>query len=303
MRRFMLGHALCFAIALQVSGASGQDASAQALYDKGARAYREARYEEAIDLFRRAYQIEPHAELVYNLGQAYEKSGDVTRAVESFREYLKMSPNADDRAVVEARIKNLTHKLEASLPKLSVTSTPPGAQLAIDGKSAGVTPWVGPLAAGEHVISVRLSGYRDSERSVALSGPGTTDLDVALEPLGSMSPAPKDDVQDGGASIGLPTWIAFGVGAAALGGALGFELARRGAEDDARNAPTQLEHQDRFADAEGHRDVARVLTGVGAAAVITGGVLLWLDLKSGPVRVGVGSLQAGALGLTGAGCF
>ena len=42
-----------------------------------AQAYREARYKDAIDLFLQANRLDPHPELIYNVGQAYEKLGDV----------------------------------------------------------------------------------------------------------------------------------------------------------------------------------------------------------------------------------
>src|SRR5438034_985434 len=58
------------------------------LYARGSEAYREARYEEAVDLLRAAHRIEPHPELAYDLGRAYEGAGDLPHAIESFREYL-----------------------------------------------------------------------------------------------------------------------------------------------------------------------------------------------------------------------
>jgi tetratricopeptide (TPR) repeat protein len=316
MRRSMLKGALLVAGACWFSMASATEENARALHDRAVTAYREARYADAIDLFRRAHAIEPHPELAYNLGQALEKAGDLPAAIESFREYLRLAPKAEDRPVVEARITNLERKLQAMWAKLRVTSTPPGAKLEIDGKPVGTTPWAGALPAGTHEAKLRLSGHRDSARSVVLIAGRNADLGITLEPHapeGSPSTPPPGKVvadEPSTASIGVGTYVAFGVGAAALGAALGFELARRGAEDDARSARTQLEHQASVEDAEGHRDLARVFAGVGAAAVITGGVLLYFDL-SGPGReresaglgIGVGGLGHGGFGITGATWF
>ena len=49
-----------------------------------------------------------------------------------------------------------------------------------------------------------------------------------------------------------------------------------------RNAPTQVESADALDRAESRQTTARVLTGIGAAALVTGGVLLYFDLASGP---------------------
>src|SRR5262245_57390238 len=73
----------------------------------GAQAYREARYKDAIDLFLEANKLDPHPELIFNVGQAWEKSGDVSNALRNYREYLRLLPGATDRATVETSIRNL----------------------------------------------------------------------------------------------------------------------------------------------------------------------------------------------------
>jgi hypothetical protein len=99
------------------------------------------------------------------------------------------------------------------------------------------------------------------------------------------------------------TWATLGVGVAALGAAVAFEAARRDAEDEARNRPTQLGAQESFQTMESHQRTARILVGVGGAAVLTGTLLLYLDLSRGTeaptvtlleptkVRVGVSELR------------
>ena len=89
----------------------------------------------------------------------------------------------------------------------------------------------------------------------------------------------------------------MGGGLASLGGALGFELARRSDEADARHAD-QLHFKAETDDMQRHQTTARVLAGVGGALFVTGGVLLLLDTRSNhgstPPRV--------ALGCTAQGC-
>jgi hypothetical protein len=69
-----------------------------------------------------------------------------------------------------------------------------------------------------------------------------------------------------------------GAGVAALGGAVTFELLRASAEDDAKSDPTQVGYEDKLDRMESRRTTARVLVGVGGALVVTGGVMLTLDL-------------------------
>lgn len=53
---------------------------------------------------------------------------------------------------------------------LSVTTTPTGAQVTIDGTSQGVTPLTTPLAPGEHAVSVRLGAHERTMRVNARPG-------------------------------------------------------------------------------------------------------------------------------------
>src|SRR5580704_3012389 len=82
-------------------------AQAKQHFTAAVQAYREARYKDAIDLFRKANALDPHADLVFNVGQAYEKLGDVANALRSYREYLRLDPAVRDRPAVETSIRNL----------------------------------------------------------------------------------------------------------------------------------------------------------------------------------------------------
>ncbi len=267
---------------------------ARELYEQGAQAYREARYEAAIELLLRAHRLEPHAELNFDLGRAYEGAGDLERAIASFREYLRLEPNAKDRGVVEARVQNLERRAAASQPRVGIVSSPAGATVTIDERAVGTTPYSGNVGAGEHRVEVRKAGYRAIVRNLKLARGQKVELELALDPLppspARAAPPAKPEPR---AKVSLPAWIALGVGAGALGTAFAFELARQSAEDGAKSAETQLGHQENYRIAERDRDLARVFLGIGAAATLTSGVLLYFDFSAdhapGPTVGVVGS--------------
>jgi hypothetical protein len=66
----------------------------------------------------------------------------------------------------------------------------------------------------------------------------------------------------------------------ALGGAVGFEVSRRKAEDDAKQDKTQVGYKDALDKMHSRQSVARVLAAVGGVLAITGGTLLVIDLTS-----------------------
>src|SRR5690349_4173624 len=102
--------------------AAEPESEPQVLYRRGSEAYRAGRYHEATELLARAHALEPHAELAYDLGRAYELDGDLDRAVESFREYLRLAPQAQDQVVVEAKIQELERRLARQPPPPKATA-------------------------------------------------------------------------------------------------------------------------------------------------------------------------------------
>jgi hypothetical protein len=76
--------------------------------------------------------------------------------------------------------------------------------------------------------------------------------------------------------------VALGVGVVGLGASGVLEMMRRGAVSEAESAPTQLAGKDKLDEARSLETPARIALGVGAASLIVGSVLLYLDLSSEP---------------------
>ena len=83
-------------------------------------------------------------------------------------------------------------------------------------------------------------------------------------------PAQIDDSIGTTAVLG---WVAAGTGAAALGGALAFEVLRQAEENRARNA-AQIEFAERLDTMQTQQTTARVLAGIGGGLSVIGVLLL-----------------------------
>jgi hypothetical protein len=70
---------------------------------------------------------------------------------------------------------------ESNATKLSIASTPAGADIEVDGGFVGNTPSTIDVAAGEHSITVSKNGYKSWERKLKTNG-GNVNLNVELEP-------------------------------------------------------------------------------------------------------------------------
>ncbi|HEX6835939.1 MAG TPA: hypothetical protein VF334_05165, partial [Polyangia bacterium] len=75
---------------------------ARELYKKGMTHYELGEFDTAIDEFKRAYALTSAPGLLFNLAQVYRMKKDPEQAVYFYRTYLRLVPNAPNRADVEA---------------------------------------------------------------------------------------------------------------------------------------------------------------------------------------------------------
>jgi hypothetical protein len=68
--------------------------------------------------------------------------------------------------------------------RLTVTSSPPGAAVTVDGTPAGVTPWSAETKPGAHTVAVSGAGFVKEERTVQIQPNRDTDLAFALQRSG-----------------------------------------------------------------------------------------------------------------------
>jgi tetratricopeptide (TPR) repeat protein len=292
------------------AAAADEDPRARAHFERGAQAYREARYREAIDAFLAAFRLDRDPGLIFNVGQAWEKLGNVREALAAYRDYLRLAPRADDRAAVLASIRNLEGRLrERGVQQVSIFSSPPGAAVAIDERAVGATPWTGELSPGRHVAVLRLAGHVEARKEFVLGADRAIDLDVGLESVAvaaQRTPASAPvEPPAAPARLRLWTWGTMGLSVALLGGALGFELARRSSAAAAGRETVQLRYQALVDEANSRQTGARVLCATGLAAAATTGVLAWLDRRRGAAEPRTATIACDGRGcaLTLAGSF
>src|SRR5262249_53139608 len=65
--------------------------------------------------------------------------------------------------------------------KVHLESTPPGADISLDGNFVGNTPSDVQVKSGEHTIAVTKSGYKQWERKLTVNGGSNVNLSAELE--------------------------------------------------------------------------------------------------------------------------
>lgn len=97
-------------------------------YDRGKKLFDIQKFDEAIDEFQKAYDAKPIPKFLFNIGQCQRNLGDNQAAIFSFKKYLKLDPDADDREEVEQLIDDLQRKIddgETKRLKLKKKDEPP----------------------------------------------------------------------------------------------------------------------------------------------------------------------------------
>jgi tetratricopeptide (TPR) repeat protein len=252
--------------------------------DKGLALYKEARYREAVAELEQAIslsiKLKPEAAGVvsYNLGQAYEKLGDIGAAVKAYKEYLRLVPKATDRASVQTIIGNLETRLAKGVQELAVSSEPTGANVSVDGKLRATTPVTMELPFGAHELELTHEGYDTAKRTVELTPQAAVKLDVSLAkkavPLPPPAPAPVAEKPK------IWSWVALGgtVVSVIVASAAGAQ-ARAKARELTSTMHSPPDPDTLYDDSVNAQVASNVMWGVAGAAAITTGVLFSVEGK------------------------
>ena len=96
-------------------------------YERGQRAYDIGKYSDAIDEYAKVYEIGGNPAMLFNIAQAHRLNNQLPEALRFYRRYLQRSPNAPNRADVEAKIAEIEKQVDdrSRAPSSAVTAPPP----------------------------------------------------------------------------------------------------------------------------------------------------------------------------------
>jgi len=145
-----------------------EGSDARAHYEAAQQLYDEGRYEQAIDEFELAYRKKPHSNVLYNIGQAYERLLDYGASVGAFERFLAEAA-ADDprRKIVENRLR----VLKVLPARVSVTSNPEHVRVTLRDRAGqvvkeGESPHVFSIPEGDYELELAQPGWEAERHSI-----------------------------------------------------------------------------------------------------------------------------------------
>jgi len=293
----LLASAFAASVAFAAIDASAQDPNAMheagMHFDRGVTLYGETDYPAALVEFKRAYALSPNSAVLYNIGEAQYQLQDYASALGTFIRYLAEAPPGGGH---RAEVENDVEVLRTRVGHLTIVTVPPGADISVDDRPAGKTPFDDRLlvSVGHRKVTAVLPGRApttrfvdvaaDDNMTVSLELPATTP-DAASR--GADPTARAQARGPSGASFALRTlgWVSTGVLAAGAAGAGALALRESADLKAERNAfpasPATLQE-------ESNRTLTYSILAdsLTAAAVVVGGITLISTLTSPAARHG-----------------
>jgi tetratricopeptide (TPR) repeat protein len=110
---------LCAALALPAYARAPSQRAGEEAYRKGLSSYDLGDYPQAIESFKRAYELTRAPLLLFNIAQAQRLHRDWAHALEMYRSYLRVLPDAPNRADVRAFLIEMRVRLDAEAREAS----------------------------------------------------------------------------------------------------------------------------------------------------------------------------------------
>ncbi len=263
-------------------------------------------YDEALTLFRQAYDIRPTARVLRGIGKAYFELSRYTECIEALTESLASDVDPLPQRL-QADVEQLIARAERYVGTLRIEVRPYEAEprIIIEGRRIESPRRPIPLNIGTHEVSIDADGYESERRVVEVVGRQQASLVVSLVPVVAEAAAPAPvpappPVASGTVVAPTPrtrnrTLLVSGatvssIGVAGLVGSLVYFFDRDSALGDCEDAAEQGVACGNVDSIASQRDGALVGIAIGSGLAVTGAVLLAIYAAGTPEKSSMASL-------------
>ncbi len=288
---WLLAASVTCAQAARAQSAASESFDAKTEFANGIKLYKADEPAAALPIFERVAEATKSPNAYLYVGHCLDKLGRYVEAHRAFSATLKAilaQPDEKYEATREAALARLA-ALSQRVAKLvvSLTDTPPGVAVTVDGRALDDAQLGTALVldAGQHEVIARADGMQSVTRGISLQLGEEKTLAIALRPTHQPSAvrtvvlAPAGNPAAG--RLKLLGFVAAGVGVAGLGAFTVTGLQAKGIHDELKAACggsgcSDAAHQSDIQRGKSLQTLANVGLAVGAAGVLSGGILLYL---------------------------
>ena len=156
---------------------------AQEMIQKGRSLLKNKNYRTAISYFERSQARVPEVNNLFTIGAIYTKLRDCPQALK----YWEAAQLMCGRCALSAKLERAILKhTDSCSTELSVQSIP-RAQVLIDGERVGITPHLGRILHGTHMIQLIANGYKSESIRIQADQGRAVNVDLTLHMIGSLA--------------------------------------------------------------------------------------------------------------------
>jgi hypothetical protein len=148
-------------------------------FKKGLDLFKDGDYQAALIEFRRAYELAPNYNVLYNIGQVYFQLQDYPNALSALQRYIaeggKNIPSSR-----HADVDKDIEKLLARVANFTIVTTVADADVTIDDVSVGKSPLAKPImvSAGKHKITISKAGFTATTKVIEIASSETQNVPI-----------------------------------------------------------------------------------------------------------------------------
>jgi hypothetical protein len=166
-------------MAQQPAPTKEQTKEAGTRFKKGLDLFKDGDYQAALIEFRRAYELAPNYNVLYNIGQVYFQLQDYPNALTALQRYIaeggKSIPSSR-----HADVDRDIEKLLARVANFEIVTTVPDADITIDDIAVGKSPLAKPIlvSAGKHKIAISKAGFTATTKIIEIASSETQKVPI-----------------------------------------------------------------------------------------------------------------------------
>ncbi len=159
-----------------------QQQEAATRFKKGLELFKDGDYQAALIEFRRANELAPNYNVLYNIGQVYFQLQDYPNALHALEGYLSEGGSSIPSSR-HADVQRDIDKLRARVANMEIVATVADADVAIDDISVGKSPLAKPImvSAGRHKVTISKTGFTPTTKVVEIASGDS--LKVPIDPV------------------------------------------------------------------------------------------------------------------------